>query len=391
MVHNIICNQNHRTKRLHVYIDIAVINIDRLSADYIYQCWQVCAKLHIRAAIFQIQCNINGCAIPILPEQQLPIPNDYGFIAACPQCRICLVNSAQFHQMAVQIQIAASLQVCQIQAWTQSIIRIVFMPTLHAIFTAVINGRNTRHCIHQRIAQRQIPLIYQRAGKTIHIVVIHKVIQVDALINPTVAELPIDGIVDFKIVLVVVRRINALIAFIVRDRIQHFRICPTLIVAVDDFTHQPEIRFLALAEAANPLEEVKVHAICCIKPNPVNLEFVHPVANRFNQVVTYMPVLQVQLDQIIIAIPTFIPEWVTIWTRTAKVQTCKPIAIRGSLSLFLHIPECPEISADMIEYAVQNDPNAVLVQHFTDVLEHFIRSESAVNLAVISRVITVFY
>ena len=160
---------------------------------------------------------------------------------------------------------------------------------------------------------------------------------------------------------------------------------------MDDFTHQPEIRFLALAEAANPLEEVKVHAICCIKPNPVNLEFVHPVANRFNQMVTYMPVLQVQLDQIIVAIPTFIPERVTIWTRTAKVQTCKPIAVRGSLTLFLHIPECPEISADMIEYAVQNDPDAVLVQHFTDVLEHFIRSKSAVNLAVIGRVITVFY
>ena len=107
-------------------------------------------------------------------------------------------------QVAVQIQIAAAVQIVQIQAGAQTVVRVVLVSAHDAVFAAVVDGRDTRHTIHQRVAQGQIPLVGQGACQTVYIVVVHEVVQRNALIDAAVSELAVDAVVDLEIVLVVV-------------------------------------------------------------------------------------------------------------------------------------------------------------------------------------------
>ena len=187
------------------------------------------------------------------------------------------------------------------------------------------------------------------------------------------------------------RRVNTLIAFVVGYAVQHFWICPTLVVPVDDFTHQPEFRILFLTEIVNTAEEIKVYAICCVEPNSIDVEGIHPVTDCINQVIAHVPVAQVQLNQIIVTVPAFIPERIAAGAGAAEVQSGKPITVRGSLSLFLYIPERPEIPSNMVEHTVQNNTNAIFVQHITNMLKQLIGSQTIINHLIVCCIIAVFY
>ena len=302
-----------------------------------------------------------------------------------------MIDSAQLYQMAVQIQIAAAVQLVQIQAGTQAVIRVVLVPSHDAVFTAVVNRRDTRHAVHQRVAQGQIPLISQRAGQTVNIVVVYEVIQRSTLIDAAVSELAVDAVVDFKIVFVIVGGVDALIALIVGNAVQHLRVCPTLVVAVDDLTHEPEFRIAFLAEIMDAAEKVEVHAVCGIKANAVNVELVHPHAYGIDQIVTHVPVFQIQLYQVVVAVPALVPEVVAAGALSAEVQAGEPVAVLRGLSLFLYVLKCPEVPSHVVEYAVQDNADAVLVQFVTDVGEHLVGAQSAVNDAVVCGVIAVLY
>ena len=115
-----------------------------------------------------------------------------------------MIDSAQLYQVAVQIQVAAAVQIVQIQAGAQTVVRVVLVSAHNAVFTAVVDGRDARHTVHQRIAQGQIPLVRQGACQTVYIVVVHEVVQRNALIDAAVSELAVDAVVDLEIVLVVV-------------------------------------------------------------------------------------------------------------------------------------------------------------------------------------------
>ena len=160
---------------------------------------------------------------------------------------------------------------------------------------------------------------------------------------------------------------------------------------MDDLAHEPEFRIALLAEVVDPAEEVEVHTVCGIETNAVDVELIHPHANRINEIIAHVPVAQVQLDQIIVAVPALIPEVVAAGALTAEVQTGEPVAVLRGLSLFLHISERPEVSAYVVENAVQNDPDAVLVQFVADVGKHLVGAQTAVDDTVVRGVIAVLH
>ena len=152
---------------------------------------------------------------------------------------------------------------------------------------SLIQGaRDAGHTVQQRIHRIKAALVIDRAGDPVDIVVIHEVVKLDIAVNSAVcAALAVDGIVDLEEILVIVGRPDTLVALIIRCRIEHFRVCPTVVVAVDDLAHEPEFGISALAEGMDALEEIEVDAVSRIKADAVDLEFLHPVRHSVQQII----------------------------------------------------------------------------------------------------------
>ena len=227
------------------------------------------------------------------------------------------------------------------------------------------------------------------ARHTVDVVVVNKVKGIDVLIDAAVRKLTVERMGDLKVVVVVVARINALVALIVGDGIEHFAADNAVVVAADHLAVEPKFGIFALAGLAELFEELTVHHIRRVQTQTVNAEFVDPEADRIEQILHDLGVLQIQLDQIIVSCPALIPKRVAVGTAAVKVQVLEPAAVGGVPLLLLHILKCEEFSADVVEHAVQNDTDAVFAQHGADLFERSVVAETAVDAAVVDGVVAV--
>ena len=99
-------------------------------------------------------------------------------------------------------------------------------------------------------------------------------------------------------------------------------------------------------------------------------------------------IVEVQLDQLKMAFPAFIPKAVVIAVVSAEVDV-EPVAVRGGFPIFQHILEGPEAASHMVEHAVQHNADAVFVQLGAQGGKAFVGAQAAVNHTVIARIIAV--
>ena len=105
--------------------------------------------------------------------------------------------------------------------------------------------------------------------------------------------------------------------------------------------------------------------------------------------VNYSLVAQVQLNQIIVAFPSFIPKSVVIIRITTEVNTIKPACVSRTFSVFHHILKGAEPSSHMVKHTVQHHFDAVFVQFSTYLPEILVCAQTCVQLTVIPCVIAV--
>ena len=99
-------------------------------------------------------------------------------------------------------------------------------------------------------------------------------------------------------------------------------------------------------------------------------------------------VSEIELDQVIIALPALVPEAVVV--RGISVEAdIEPILIGGFPSSLQDILELRESAADMVEHSVQDHADPRCVEVFTDFLEILVGAQPAVDLFIVPRVITV--
>ena len=211
--------------------------------------------------------------------------------------------------------------------------------------------------------------VAQLARHTVDVVVVNKVKGVDVLIDTAVCKLTVERMGDLKVVVVVVARINALVALIVGDGIEHFAADNAVVVAADHLAVEPKIGILAFAGVAELFEKFAVHHIRRVQPQTVNAKFVNPEADRIEQILHNLGILQIQLDQIVVTCPALIPKRVAVGAAAVKVQILEPAAVGRIPLLFLHIPKGEKFSADMVKHAVQNNADAVFAQHGANLFE----------------------
>ena len=172
--------------------------------------------------------------------------------------------------MMVQVKVL-TLHVLKMQTGAEVIVGVVLLSAMDTVLASVVYRRNTGHCIQQGIHKGKICRIIQCACQTVNIMVINEVVEVDIPVDTAVCTgLTVDRVVYLEVVLIIMGGIKSLVALIVCNTIEHFRVSPAIIIAVDYLAHEPEVTLLALAETTQTLEEIEVDTVSSVEADTVN-------------------------------------------------------------------------------------------------------------------------
>ena len=200
---------------------------------------------------------------------------------------------------------------------------------------------------------------------------------------------PAHGVGNFKIVVVVVAAPQALVQLVVGHRVQHFRVCPAAVIAVDDLAHQPELRLYLVCQTAQPAHEVKIQHIGCVQTDAIDVELLHPEADGIIMVLLHLRVALVQLDQQVVAAPVAVGKAIVILVVAPEVHIAEPVLIAGVLTVCFQVLEREEIASHMVEHAVHDDPLPAGVAGRHKSLELLVGAKAAVHQTVVDGIITV--
>mgnify|MGYP005959996843 CR=1 FL=1 len=81
---------------------IAIIYFNNISADYINKMLVLCSEIEPAFSVFEVEGNINGLIVKLTFKNELLISYNNRFIVAVSESRISLVDTSEFHNMAVK-------------------------------------------------------------------------------------------------------------------------------------------------------------------------------------------------------------------------------------------------------------------------------------------------
>ena len=275
----------------------------------------------------------------------------------------------------------------RVKGGAQGVVPLGLLPQ-GAPLAAVVQAGDAGHAEGQAVNQGDVGGIFQDAGGPGHVVVVGEAEKVLALVEgPRLrAELALEAVDDLEEVHGVQAGIEALVALVVGAGVEEAVPHPAVVVPVEGFAHQEELRLEAVAEAPEAAEEVDFQAVGHIQPEAVDAEFLHPELHALQQVVHHGGVAEVQLHQLEMALPALVPEAVVVVGIAVEVDM-EPVLVGGVPFLFLHVPEGPEAPAHMVEHAVQHHPDAVGVEDLHHLGKVLVGSQAAVHLPVVPGVV----
>ena len=98
---------------------------------------------------------------------------------------------------------------------------------------------------------------------------------------------------DLEIVVVVVTGVERFVQRVVCDCVQGIAIDPAGVIAVNDLSHKPEIRFYLICNGAKHAHIFKVQYIRGVQPDSVHIELADPQADHIADIVLYIGIVLV--------------------------------------------------------------------------------------------------
>ena len=230
----------------------------------------------------------------------------------------------------------------------------------------------------------------QLGGDAVHVVIVQEGQQMPSLVQGPLlgAELPGQGVADLKHVHGVEGGPQPFVALVVGDRVAHVVGHPAVVVPVEGFAHQYKVRLEGVGEGAQLLEVLRRQAVGHAQPQAVDAEAVHPGADGVELVLDHRRVEQVQLDQLVVALPALVPEAVVVLGVAVEADV-EPVLV-GAVPLFLpHILEGPETPAHVVEDSVQHHPDTGVVEGLADLGQVVVGAQAGVRVEVVPGVVAV--
>ena len=81
---------------------------------------------------------------------------------------------------------------------------------------------------------------------------------------------------DFKHIHTVKAAVQALIALVIGNRVQHALMHQPVIIAMKHFPYQKEILFQTVRKASQPPDKILLQTVCHIQAQAVDLKFFYP-------------------------------------------------------------------------------------------------------------------
>ena len=182
--------------------------------------------------------------------------------------------------------------------------------------------------------------------------------------------------------------IKALIAFIVGHGVAHVIAHDLVVIAADHFPDKDKILLPGRGFPAKSPQEIPVHQIGHIQTQAVDAEGIDPHLHAVQQIIADRRIPKIQLHQVVVAFPAFIPETVVVAVISPEVDI-KPVFIRRAFPVLQHILKAEEAPAHVVEYAVQKDPDAGFMEGIADLLKVFIGAKTHIYLLIIPCIIAV--
>ena len=182
--------------------------------------------------------------------------------------------------------------------------------------------------------------------------------------------------------------IQSLVALVVGDTVAGMVIHPAIVIAVQRLAHQHKLRLDFIGQSAQFRQKAQIQAVGHVQPQAVDVIVVDPAAHHIEEVLLHRRVLQIELNQLVAALPGFVPESVVVVGVAVKADV-EPVLV-GAVPLFLlHVPERPEAAAHMVEDTVQQHPDARLMQGIHHRFEVFVGAQAAVHLGIVPGIVPV--
>ena len=147
-------------------------------------------------------------------------------------------------------------------------------------------------------------LVFQFCINTLHIMVIHETIKSQTISNH-IADI-FNGMCHFKIVVLIMTGIQCFVKHIVCYGMKCFFIYPTRIIAMNYFSHEPELRLHFICHMTKSFHVVEIHNIRSIQTNSINVKLAYPKANHVTDIISDCRVVLIQFRKKVVASPVFI-------------------------------------------------------------------------------------
>ena len=224
-------------------------------------------------------------------------------------------------------------------------------------------------------------LVHELGVDALHIMVVHKVVELDMGRDHPVGAL--NGVGDLKVIVVVVPAVQGLVQGVVGDGVQGVLVCPAGVVPVDHLAHEPEVRLDLVGGAPQGLHELKIQHVGGVETDAVHVELADPEADHVTDIIPDGGVSLVELHQQVVAAPVVVGEAVVILVVAPEVHVAVPVPIGGGLPVGLQILERKEITPGVVEDAVKYDPDVLCVAGSDKVLQILVRAEAVVQKPVV--------
>jgi hypothetical protein len=207
----------------------------------------------------------------------------------------------------------------------------------------------------------EVGRVAEAAGDAVDVVVVGEGVEGEVAVDPFGAGLAVEGVGDLEVVAVVVARVETLVALVVGGGVERLGVRPVPIVAVDDLPHQPEVGAPGTEVAGEVALEAEVQAVGGVEPEPVDPEAVDPVVDGGEEVVPDLGIVEVELDQVVEAVPALVGEGVALGAGAVEVEE-EPVAVGGALASLPDVGERPEVAADVVEDPVEDQAQPAPVE-----------------------------
>ena len=152
--------------------------------------------------------------------------------------------------------------------------------------------------------------------------------------------------------------------------------------------HQHKFRLDGIGHLPQRRQKAQVQTVGHIQTQTVNVIIPHPAADGVKQMFPHRGVFEIQLDQLVAALPCLVPEPVMVAGVAVKADV-EPVLVRAVPFLLLHIPESPKAASHVVEHTVQHYFQSRLVQGGADLLKILLGAKAAVQPVVLSGIVAV--